>query len=434
MMNKNFKSNKKLWKICILGNGFDLAHNLPTSYNNFLEAMETIELYNSNKVMTFVDLFKKSLDSNNEFIIKTQKLYKTDESSFSISENDIILIKDKLSSNSWYKYFKYKQEESRTWADFEEDIYEVLKILSKLFRNGLAESKIKKDEYYLKQNFLKDYVKIELTETLEADFRSAYPILKIFNLALPKGKNHNNEVVIHKDLIHQELINDISISFNKDKIFDNLANSLFNFAKIFEDYVNIVINTLKPVKGFEFFKSMNDYQRVYTFNYSDTFQRFYLGKNEAKPKLNYLHGEATQHNIVFGISELENESNKDIIDSYALELFSKANQVVKHGTDYQYLNDEKLLIDDKSASVDYHITIWGHSLNNWDQNYIQKIFGYEVKENKPKVFINILYYSIDNLKFLLTRLQNIIGEDILKTRIKEERLYFNYIDSLNNIK
>ena len=94
----------------MLGNGFDLAHYLPTSYGHFMSAMKAIEEYKEEVPMKFDDLFIEYLtednrkDKDNPFL-KTIELYKTDELKIS---NDIVDdLRKKLKNNGWYQHFKH---------------------------------------------------------------------------------------------------------------------------------------------------------------------------------------------------------------------------------------------------------------------------------------------------------------------------------------
>lgn len=114
-------------KILILGNGFDLAHNLPTTYNDFLSffsfwkgGFDDIENPNYS---TFIDI------KNN--IMKDKKLDLT--------------ISRLVVSNIWIKYFKeIKKNINVNWLDFENEILKVVKLFesSKVFGNEVKQHKI----------------------------------------------------------------------------------------------------------------------------------------------------------------------------------------------------------------------------------------------------------------------------------------------------
>ncbi|AAZ18241.1 hypothetical protein Psyc_0372 [Psychrobacter arcticus 273-4] len=65
-------------KILILGNGFDLAHFLPTKYDHFMHAMRNVENHNKDEPMIFEALYTDLINSEGYFFKNTIKLYKTE--------------------------------------------------------------------------------------------------------------------------------------------------------------------------------------------------------------------------------------------------------------------------------------------------------------------------------------------------------------------
>ena len=54
-------------KILILGNGFDLAHFLPTKYDHFMHAMRNVEEYSQDTPMTFQELYTDLMNNEKHF-------------------------------------------------------------------------------------------------------------------------------------------------------------------------------------------------------------------------------------------------------------------------------------------------------------------------------------------------------------------------------
>lgn len=116
-----------MMNILIIGNGFDLAHNLPTKYNDFLGFIKYFKkFYNSNpqdiqnlkstesfrqlhsKILDYL-VSDKIMDKNNKFLNELYKL---------------------CSNNIWIDYFEKCIKESslkgENWIDFESEIGEVV--------------------------------------------------------------------------------------------------------------------------------------------------------------------------------------------------------------------------------------------------------------------------------------------------------------------
>ena len=116
-------------KIFVLGNGFDLAHYLPTAYVYFMDAMRVVEGSEENAALGFDDLFHKYISGDcseidKEFFQKTKKLYKTDD--LQLSPDAVKELRGNLKSNGWFQHFKHHLTDVDTWIDFENEIQSLL--------------------------------------------------------------------------------------------------------------------------------------------------------------------------------------------------------------------------------------------------------------------------------------------------------------------
>ena len=102
--------------ILVIGNGFDLAHGLPTSYGDFLK---------------YVEAFNRVKDSSEEMNSQYYSYFKLLKTSNSNIYNEL----DKLiSDNIWFRYFiriyeSRKQDGKDGWIDFESEISTVIQAL-----------------------------------------------------------------------------------------------------------------------------------------------------------------------------------------------------------------------------------------------------------------------------------------------------------------
>ena len=234
------------------------------------------------------------------------------------------------------------------------------------------------------------------------------------------------------DSYYLKRIGNIFTSFYEDKIFKMLAKQLEEFSKIFELYISNLVNKLNPIKPFPSFEKINDnIELVFTFNYSDTFQRFYANnKNDIS---RHLHGSAGKRNIVFGISDLDESLKK-----YKIFDFVKTYQKIINNTDFQFLDEKALKIkklydvvthNRLSASgikyvqpFKYEIIIWGHSLDVSDKEYIQEIFSLRDKGREHETFLKVYYHQTPHSS--LANLMNIMGKDIIQKWVKNKWLIF----------
>ena len=123
--------------ILIIGNGFDLAHKLPTKYEHFLNFVNSFFRYekmqyywsnieNDTYYTYFVELF------NYKYI------YDSKEYEYKLSMR-IIENLNALRFNSWIKYFNLvcenrKIEGKDNWIDFESEISSVIQILDSIYK------------------------------------------------------------------------------------------------------------------------------------------------------------------------------------------------------------------------------------------------------------------------------------------------------------
>ncbi|MFL9547263.1 AbiH family protein, partial [Acinetobacter baumannii] len=119
--------------ILIVGNGFDLSHFLPTKYDHFMEAMISIDNFQSSTEMKFDDIYKNLIENENYFFSKTKELYRCDL--IKLDEDQVKIFKEKLQSNIWYKYFLEHVNDIKTWIDFEQKIDEALIYATKAIKN-----------------------------------------------------------------------------------------------------------------------------------------------------------------------------------------------------------------------------------------------------------------------------------------------------------
>lgn len=100
-------------KILLIGNGFDLAHGLPTTYHDFLDFLKRIDPKNSKELVYCDKRIEKMIGQleNQECLKKIQALFP---------------------SNLWYNYFLKKYNMNQNWCDFESEIEYVDKQLEKI--------------------------------------------------------------------------------------------------------------------------------------------------------------------------------------------------------------------------------------------------------------------------------------------------------------
>jgi len=430
----------------ILGNGFDLAHFLPTKYDHFMHAMRAIESSSSGLAMTFDKLFVKLIDDKDFFITKTQELYSTNNTT--MSSKNVDELRQKLENNGWFQYFKdYIDSGIETWIDFENEIEVVLNIICEVLvkntdknefidyeinTNGLSivNSKFFKDfdsneEFYI-NIFLKLKIFITVYYVTDSEFSKLSEVNKSEYEAHTPTENIYGEFTIQRQTkysINDEFLRKYKgkvIGLKLTKIIQHLEGHLSEFINIFSTYIATIdkleVQTkLKRPKVLE-----NNLESIYSFNYSSTIERLYNHSN-----IKFLHGKAgeTDHNtIVLGISEIYNQL---LIDEKAYG-FVKYYQKLINNTDYQFLKPKSLATEaedrkNKSEGMiiwePIEIYIWGHSLDSSDSDYINEIFSFN-KGKKNSIRVIVCYYDKPHAQ--MANLISILDKDIVESWMKNK--------------
>lgn len=438
--------NEPMNKILVLGNGFDLAHYLPTKYDHFMTAMQAI-VKSQNREIAFDELFADYLKNNDEFLLRAKELYKTDE--FKLSESLVNKFKEKLENNSWFQYFhqhlKNTSNGIETWIDFENEIEKTFDILVNIFKQSDGENFISSNKM-LSENFRE--IRIKFTHNIAINILSIFGVIK-FDYKREYYNSLSNRYEyesVDKDYydggrrqsdygVHCIINSSIDIlnryenkytSFNKNKVFKIMVDSLIGFKEIFSLYISEVIDKLQPKNLFKIPKNLNNnLSAVFTFNYSESFQRFYGITPQLIDEVQHLHGNAKDGNIVLGIDDLNDE-----LKPYKIYDFVKTHQKIINNTDFQFLDDYRIdfeKVDDFKARIvpsykPYDIIVWGHSLDISDKEYIKDIFRINESLDSPKIYLIIWHYGTPHNS--LANLIHIMGKDIIQNWVKKGWLKF----------
>lgn len=347
--------------ILIIGNGFDLAHGLKTSYKDFL-----------------------SYCTKSDF---------TEEQSH---------YKNLCKTNLWMKHFIARQAElDDTWIDLENEIYEVIKTLSlklrKIFnsKNGQFLTIIKNTNDF---NLL----------TIEKHLRKPY-----FGEQLSKDGC--------EEFSHSYIKNFYIESYND--LISLLYKHLREFTLIFEKYLinDVEINIDKCTKYQFSLQAQNKVVHVLSFNYTDTYERLYKNNSiyaDPKSEYIYIHGKAKNSiknsNLIFGTHSfynyLPNQKNEEIAIEF--NVFKKHNQRHKYGTIEEYQKFLNILTDHRRVIKPvFHVI--GHSLDKTDHSILKHVFL-----AKKNAVINIYYHSEEAQEKLINNITDIIGEDEVMTKVR----------------
>ncbi|MDC4685626.1 AbiH family protein [Acinetobacter baumannii] len=428
--------------ILIIGNGFDLSHFLPTKYDHFMEVMKHIQNFSTlDENMYFQDLFEKLIIKESFFFKKTQELYECSE--ISIDKDEIEKFQVILNNNVWYDFFLDHVNEIKTWIDFEQKIEEALllvvnalQIIEEYFlKNGKFNLGISKNDSSRKDTYFFPELQFHLLVKL-----GIFNLNEYRNAFAPNGK-------ICPDFF--KVSNNEKYGLDSKKYLSFLQKQLDDFIILFNLYLTNIINKFKPKLTFKI-KDFDEINSIYSFNYTNTFEKFY----SRDTKIHYLHGRfGEEQNLVLGISDLTHDS----LINLRVYGFTKYHQKLLKNTDYSFLHDilskynndkkelEDAIINLRSSMSDFTLRghnskiverkkntlsninlnfyIWGHSLDVSDENYIKEIFSFnEEMDNNVRV---IIFHYDKFAKFdLLANLIHILKKEKVELWMKNGWLIF----------
>ncbi|WP_353727578.1 AbiH family protein [Lactococcus lactis] len=326
--------NQSLKQLIVLGNGFDLASGLKSTYYDFFDYIYGQQIVNTS------------------------------------------------SNNFWYDIFKdYKQESIENWADIEEQILIQLKNIEYLYNekiliegrggsetSSLAESEHKESNipnnlYVTLEVLLRYFVKVRSEKTTQNILKKQLLILEddFRKYLLSITKNNADDGIHYKYYMKSKVLNKyIQLCNSSESHNSNLVSKLED-TTLYNQYslLNKFDETLSKV-----YKEKNsDKNLVLTFNYTKVWD---------VENIRNIHGDLDNGNIIFGIDydKLNNNFKKAPIE------FSKSYRVLENGLTSTF---------DISSDIDI-IKIYGHGLGKADYSYYQSIFdSVDLYHGKTKV-------------------------------------------------
>ena len=327
-------------RILVLGNGFDLAHGLPTRYDQFLDFCQTVQV-----------LFGESDDSD---IPSSTPLIDSLKEIVNRPHSDIYWcycdeVTKLIHGNMWYSFFhkvilerRGKNDKEKTWIDFESEIC----------------VQVKEVEQYL--------------ETI--DYKKTLPAHK------PELLSHHYRPL--RGRVDQNRREKYISSFISDMYSD-----LNRITRALEIYLSVFVQGIPTSDAVQELLPYR-YSHILTFNYTDTFEEYYKDRMFSDTEVCHVHGKAEKDhnvsncNLVLGIDEYLPKKKKN--ESLTFLQFKKFYQRIYKNTDKRYTEwIEKIR---KSADADaekkddilwerviFEVHFFGHSLDVTDKDILRKL-------------------------------------------------------------
>lgn len=354
--------------ILIIGNGFDLAHELETKYTDFLNYC--IKMYSINVTLGRIHNYGD------------------------------------FTNNLWLRHFIMQKQLGDNWINLEEEIYNVIK-------------KIDSDLYNLTTNYINKTIQRVYTiqeELIGEDFNLKKLIHKSKPAQIKYKVDDDGYICVNGDVVNSKKY----YIENYQGLINLLYDQLREFTKAFNDYLLKEVSPQIGNKKYNLLLSNKKSIRVLNFNYTNTYEKLYNSNSiiaEEIPQYVYVHGrvcDSEDCNLIFGTHSFYNNLPNDINEEINVEfnIFKKHNQRHRYGTIESYQTLLRELYDDKRPVTPvFHII--GHSLDKADHNILRHIFC--AKENPT---INIYYHNQDALDRLINNITKIIGEEEVMTRVR----------------
>ncbi len=284
----------------ILGNGFDIAHGMPTRYSDFLDfgkmVLQIFECKDPSFMHTIID--NCSVSTYNLYDPYVNKIKHIKESNIINDQTKrITAITDYLLNNVWFDYLSRIREEELipgpNWVDFEREISHSIKLIEQLHKS-------------MDQRF----------SSLFEDYSNS------------DNKTIKNDIFfdICKNYVESELRKDISIMSFREELYEALEKLM----NAFDYYLTTFIQNME-VEPLEIIKPISP-DRVISFNYTNTYERIYSSDDTEICHVHGVCGESDlikKHNNVLGI-ENYTPKNSDI-ENVDFSIFKKSIQRIRRG-------------------------------------------------------------------------------------------------------
>jgi len=389
----------------IIGNGFDLAHSRPTTYEDFLKFAECImstQNYQINRKSFQTELKKMNLNAKVEQYVlnafDSRKIPKDYQDVFSIfdfeevnkncqvsnNKETIQEIYNCLMKNSWYQYFMWILRKNRArgknWVDFESEIREII-------------------------SFFDHEIK-DIYEKFPQISNSDYPdkISNFFQWVMNFGYNEPKKE------------NGKCIETWSDFI-EKTYHDLQGLVRCLEIYLDDCVAEM------EISKYSPDIQKlkidfILSFNYTKIPKVGY----RLSGNTHYIHGcaevgrLAEENNMVLGINEYWEGPDKNTHTNF--NLYKKfVQRIIKEtGIEYKFALENMLVADEndnKGKAIDMKIPhnnnvyIFGHSLDETDGDVLKEVL-------LTRGVITIIFYKDKQQQAnQIANLSKVLGQDVL---------------------
>ena len=407
--------------VFLIGNGFDLHYDLPTSYTCFLKVMQylCVKLEAKESITSVFRILNDEKLKEIEIIKRCCERYGAKYDAV-IDSQELHSIVTAMSTNMWFAYLSACVELNGGWVDFEREIGRVIDTIavfldSLVYKDDLVRFKTNGDPTSVSVWGVCVYFPVFFDKSIVTeDYRWVNIPMRYVD---PKYKEEmpplSRKFVINKKRIALELFESLR----------ELSRALSFYLRYFVDYPVQYIAEHDDNFGDVFFHTKR-WSKAYvvSFNYTHTLE--YITKRwlEVKTSLpiSYIHGELGKNEIVLGV----NSDEKDEHDEMELSFlnFKKYYQRVYFETDASYVKLISVIRNDFSLKG-YTVFVIGHSLDVTDSEVIIDCFM-----NAGRIIV--FNYNMNESEKHIRNLITIFGKKEFDKLRLEKRLSFVPLDEM----
>lgn len=395
--------------VLVIGNGFDLAHGLPTKYEHFFKFTQAYEKYKPicKPGQSVKDEWEAAPEEEKELLVYFANLCEQKKALFEEIGNMI-------EKNVWLKYFvsiyeSRKEAGKDGWIDFESEISQVIQAL--------------------------DAAKL----TVEEQTRQGKEKAKIeqWQLNILSPFIAHDGAILKSDSIFFTME---AIAHRKVKFLD----SLNKLTRCLEIYLSDFVGGISLEKTLPDIQGLPIIDKVLSFNYTDTYEKLYT--RNPYTEYDYIHGKVSientmdTNNMVLGIDEyLKGDAKNENIEFIE---FKKYFQRIHKETGCLYrtwldkmekmdsgnikeltsikINEDGAVTSTEEYVGHHRLFFYGHSLDVTDKDIIRDLVLAD------KVHTTIFYMNRVDYARKITNLVKIIGQDelIKRTGGKDRTIVF----------
>lgn len=384
--------------IFLVGNGFDLHHDFPTSYYDFLQTiLFLLESYDESMETVGKVFGHSALQARSKSIQKCCQKHGKVYNATVLPKKEIVDMVEQAKHNMWIFYLSKCVTRDIHWIDFEKEILRVLKAFDRFFdyRDGVM---------------LYDEELLFNLAVFPSDPEDNY-IMRHFDYFYERvaWSPNSEQMRIRSAYMAERVIGSGAYVLAKDGITAVLYQSLRELADLLKKYLWYFVD--EPSRMYAqkeiapYWPKLPVPHYVYSFNYTNTFEILYGAKN-----VSHIHGN-TENEIVLGINPDERDMSGSV-DTTFLQ-FKKYFQRVFFETDSGFMKTIESL-GRSPYNKENALIVIGHSLDSTDEDMIRKIFDSVQK-------ITIYYHNENSVKNQIKNLVEIYGKEGLD-QLRERRL------------